>query len=65
MPSPPNNAMAGIGFKLSSVCVFLGMSSLIKASDDIPAGELVFFRSFFAILPILVYLIARGELGVA
>jgi drug/metabolite transporter (DMT)-like permease len=56
--------MAGIGFKLSSVCVFLGMSSLIKASDDIPAGELVFFRSFFAILPILVYLIARGELGV-
>lgn len=64
MPTPPDNAMAGIGFKLSSVCVFLGMSSLIKASDDIPAGELVFFRSFFAILPILVYLIARGELGV-
>ena len=64
MPSPPNNAMAGIGFKLSSVCVFLGMSSLLKASEGIPAGELVFFRSFFAILPILVYLIARGELGV-
>lgn len=65
MPSPPNNAMAGIGFKLSSVCVFLGMSSLLKASEGIPAGELVFFRSFFAILPIIVYLIARGELGVA
>jgi drug/metabolite transporter (DMT)-like permease len=64
MPSPPNNAMAGIGFKLSSVCVFLGMSSLLKASDGIPAGELVFFRSFFAILPIIVYLIVRGELGV-
>ncbi len=64
MPKPPDNAMAGIGFKLSSVCVFLGMSSLLKASDDIPTGELVFFRSFFAILPIIVYLIARGELGV-
>ena len=64
MPTPPNNAMAGIGFKLSSVCVFLGMSSLLKASEGIPAGELVFFRSFFAILPIIVYLIARGELGV-
>lgn len=64
MPSSPNNAMAGIGFKLSSVCVFLGMSSLLKASDEIPTGELVFFRSFFAILPIIVYLIARGELGV-
>lgn len=64
MPSPPNNAMVGIGFKLSSVCVFLGMSTMLKASEGIPAGELVFFRSFFAILPIIVYLIARGELGV-
>ena len=65
MPMSPNNAMAGIGFKLGSVCLFLGMSSLLKASEGIPAGELVFFRSFFAILPIVAYLIARGELGVA
>jgi drug/metabolite transporter (DMT)-like permease len=56
--------MTGIAFKLSSVCVFLGMSSLLKASQGVPAGQLVFFRSFFAIVPILVYLIVKGELGV-
>ncbi|MBN9314622.1 MAG: DMT family transporter [Devosia sp.] len=56
--------MTGIAFKLSSVCVFLGMSSLLKASEGVPAGQLVFFRSFFAILPIIVYLIWKSELGV-
>lgn len=58
------NAMTGIAFKLSSVCVFLGMSSLLKASEGVPSGQLVFFRSFFAILPIIAYLIWKGELGV-
>ncbi|WP_055045166.1 DMT family transporter [Devosia sp. A16] len=58
------NAMTGIAFKLSSVCVFLGMSSLLKASEGVPSGQLVFFRSFFAIVPIIAYLIWKGELGV-
>lgn len=58
------NAMTGIAFKLSSVCVFLGMSSLLKASEGVPSGQLVFFRSFFAILPIIAYLVWKGELGV-
>lgn len=61
---PRQNVMTGIAFKLSSVCVFLGMSSLLKASQGVPAGQLVFFRSFFAILPILLYLVWKGELGV-
>ena len=54
--------MTGIGLKLVSVCVFLGMASLLKASQGVPAGQLVFFRSFFAILPIIVYLAWRREL---
>lgn len=58
------NAMTGIAFKLSSVCVFLGMSSLLKASEGVPSGQLVFFRSFFAIVPIIAYLVWKGELGV-
>jgi drug/metabolite transporter (DMT)-like permease len=62
MPIPRQNAMTGIGLKLASVCVFLGMASLLKASQGVPAGQLVFFRSFFAILPIIVYLIYRREL---
>ena len=57
-----HNPLKGIGFKIGSVCVFLAMSSLIKASENIPAGELVFFRSAFAIIPVLAYLAYRREL---
>lgn len=56
--------MTGIGFKVGSVCVFLAMSGLLKAAEGVPAGELVFFRSFFAILPVVVYLMVRRELMV-
>lgn len=54
--------MAGIGLKVASVAVFLTMASLLKASEGVPPGQLVFFRSFFAILPIVVFLTLRGEL---
>jgi len=58
---PRQNAMTGIAFKLGSVCLLLAMSSLLKASQNVPAGQLAFFRSFFAIPPILVYLLWRRE----
>ena len=57
-----SNPMAGIGLKIVSVAVFLSMASLLKASEGIPLGQLVFFRSFFAIVPIIVFLTVRGEL---
>jgi len=41
------------------------MSSLIKAAGPVPAGQIVFFRSFFAIFPILVFLGFRHELHTA
>lgn len=41
------------------------MSALIKAAGQVPAGQIVFFRSFFAILPILVMLAWQRELRVA
>jgi drug/metabolite transporter (DMT)-like permease len=55
--------MAGIAFKVASVVAFLSMSSLLKASEGIPPGEMVFFRSFFGIIPIIVFLGWRGELA--
>ena len=55
--------MAGIAFKVVSVAVFLSMASLLKASEGIPPGEMVFFRSFFGIVPIVVLLAWRGELA--
>lgn len=59
------NVMLGIGLKIASVCVFVCMSSFLKASDGIPAGQLVFFRSFFAIFPVVVFIAWQGQLGVA
>ena len=55
--------LRGILFKILSVMTFMGMASLIKASSvDVPPGQAVFFRSFFA-LPILFgWLALRGEL---
>ncbi|RWN56220.1 MULTISPECIES: DMT family transporter [Mesorhizobium] len=51
--------------KIVSVAVFVAMSSCIKAAGTVPAGQIVFFRSFFAIFPIVVFLAFQGKLGTA
>lgn len=51
--------------KIVSVAIFVVMYALLKAAGQLPAGQLVFFRSFFAILPVLVYLAYRRELRTA
>lgn len=63
-PAPlPANPLRGILLKVGSVCVFMAMSACIKAaSEQVPPGEVVFFRSFFAIPVILVWLWASGHL---
>ena len=58
------NPLTGILLKLGSVFIFTVMAAVLKATaTTIPAGEQVFFRSFFAIPVILVWLIWRRELG--
>ena len=68
-PEPPlrqsKGALTGIAFKIASVLIFLVMSALLKASQGIPAAELVFFRSFFGILPVVVFIASQGELRTA
>jgi len=55
--------LRGIIFKVMSVCMFMGMASLVKAaSADVPPGQAVFFRSFFALPIILGWLAIRHEL---
>ena len=55
--------LRGIVFKVLSVCMFMGMASLIKAaSADVPPGQAVFFRAFFALPIILGWLAIRHEL---
>ncbi|OHV75669.1 DMT family transporter [Rhizobium sp. LCM 4573] len=57
------NPLRGIMFKVLSVVVFLVMQTCIKAAGpDIPAGQITFYRSAFAILPIVIYLTFRRDL---
>jgi drug/metabolite transporter (DMT)-like permease len=59
------NPLRGIALKLASVCVFVAMASLIKATSAlVPPGQAVFFRSFFAIPVIVVWLAFRREMHV-
>ncbi len=60
--TPDQNALMGIALKIGAVVLFVGMASLIKASGQVPAGQIVFYRSFFALFPIIVVLGWRGEL---
>lgn len=55
--------LRGILYKVMSVALFMGMASLVKAaSADVPPGQAVFFRSFFALPIIFGWLALRGEL---
>jgi drug/metabolite transporter (DMT)-like permease len=55
-----------IGLKLISALLFAAMSALVRKLGDVaPVGQMVFFRSAFAILPVLVIYAIRGELSSA
>lgn len=51
-----NRPLLGIAMKVASVCAFMGMATCIKLAGQLPPGQIVFFRSFFAILPIVAWL---------
>ncbi|MDK9688732.1 DMT family transporter [Halomonas meridiana] len=52
----------GIWLRVLSGVLFTGMLVCIKAvSDEVPVGQSVFFRSLFALLPIVVFLALRRE----
>ncbi|MGP9568982.1 DMT family transporter [Halomonas sp. AOP25-F1-15] len=52
----------GIWLRILSGMLFTGMLVCIKAvSDDVPVGQSVFFRSLFALLPVVIFLMLRRE----
>jgi drug/metabolite transporter (DMT)-like permease len=58
--------LVGIALKIISTFAFLGMSTLVKlASPQIPIGELMFFRAFFALVPLGIWLWWTDELRTA
>jgi len=56
----------GIGFKLISALLFAAMSALVRQLGDVaPVGQMVFFRSAFAVVPVVMIYALRGELSSA
>ena len=52
-----------IGLKVISALLFALMSALVRLMGEVtPVGQLVFFRSLFAILPVVIIYAYRGEL---
>jgi drug/metabolite transporter (DMT)-like permease len=58
------NPTRGIALKLLATFLFALMSALIRyMADRYPVGQLVFVRSFFAMLPVVVVIAWRGEIA--
>lgn len=54
--------LLGIGLKVAATFVFMAMAAIARyLGDAIPVGQLVFFRSAFAFLPIVVFMAAAGQ----
>lgn len=54
--------LAGIGFKLLSVFCFTIMVTLVKVlGDRIPVGQIVFFRAFLGLLPLVLMIGWQGS----
>jgi drug/metabolite transporter (DMT)-like permease len=60
------NVVKGILLKLVSALMFAVMQALVRAvGENIPVGEVVFFRSLFAVIPVVVIYALRRELRAA
>jgi drug/metabolite transporter (DMT)-like permease len=56
------NQTLGIGLRILSGFLFAAMSICIKAtSGAVPVGQIVFFRSAFALIPLVIFLWWRNE----
>jgi len=57
-----NRPSLGIGLRILSGVLMAGMFISVKTvSEDVPLGQIVFYRSFFAIFPLLIFLWVRKE----
>jgi drug/metabolite transporter (DMT)-like permease len=60
------NPRLGIGLKVASALVFTGMVALVKLlGGRYPVGEVIFARSFFGIIPVLLMVAWQGKLAEA
>lgn len=57
-----DNPTLGISLRILSGVLFTGMVICVKAvSEAAPLGQIVFFRSLFALIPLVIFLMVRHE----
>lgn len=57
-----DNPTFGIGLRILSGLLFTGMIICVKTlSTAVPLGQIVFFRSLFALIPLVIFLMIRHE----
>lgn len=57
-----NSYAAAVALRLLAAFLITVMSVIVRLSaQDVPVGQIIFWRSFAAILPITIYMIIRGE----
>ncbi|MFK8250804.1 DMT family transporter [Ancylobacter terrae] len=60
------NALKGIALQLCATFLFTIMAALVRVvSVDVPTGQVMFARSFFALFPLIALLAFRGEISAA
>ena len=53
--------LVGIMLKVAAVCCFITMFTFVKLTGHVPPGQIVFFRSFFALIPVLLWVFWRAN----
>ncbi|WP_395826252.1 DMT family transporter [Elstera sp.] len=60
--APPPSLFAGIGLRILATGLFAFMSLCVRlASVEAPVGQIMFWRSAVALMPIVAYLAVRGQ----
>lgn len=61
---PKQNITAALWLSTGGLAVMSAMSAAIhEVAGEVPTGQIIFWRSFVALLPTLIYLVIRRELG--
>lgn len=63
--SQDTRPLFGITLKILSVTIFVVMSTCLKSAGELPTGQMVFFRSAFALVPIFIMLAWQRQVFVA
>ena len=62
-PATENRLARAVLLKVTAIFLFMVMAALVKAGTaEVPAGQAVFFRSFFALPIIVLWIWQRGQL---